>query len=53
MCLYKAAVMHKLADRDKEQRQHFATWVRHKEGILHNMWFTDKTYFYLDAVVNK
>jgi hypothetical protein len=31
--------MHELAHHDKEQRLHFATWARHKEGIFHNMWW--------------
>jgi hypothetical protein len=51
MFLYKITVMHKVADHDIEQRLHFATWARHKEGILHNT--SDEAHFHLDGAINK
>jgi hypothetical protein len=38
------------ADRDEEQRLHFATWERQEEGTLHNTWFSE-AHFHLDGIV--
>jgi hypothetical protein len=37
--------MHKLAEGDKEWMLHFATWTRHGEAVLHNLWFCNEAYF--------
>jgi hypothetical protein len=45
--------MHKLADRDKEQRLHIATWAIHQDGILHYTWFAREVHFHLELSTSK
>lgn len=52
---YKMTVAHKLTARDKERRLQFARWAieQDQEAVLHNTWFSDEAYFYVNGVVNR
>lgn len=50
---YKMTVMHKLTARDMERRLQFASWAMEEEAVLHNTWYSDEAYFYVNGVVNK
>ena len=50
---FSISVMQHLKESDIESRIEFAIWMKDHLEIVNKMWFSDKSHFYLNDIVNK